>query len=65
VFTLIGFVGLYIVLGLLFLVLVGREIYRGPGDPLPAEQGKELAGANPSASPAEETVPGRDFVEVS
>jgi cytochrome d ubiquinol oxidase subunit I len=30
VFTLIGFTGLYFVLGLLFLYLVGREIYRGP-----------------------------------
>src|SRR6516162_6162719 len=32
VFTLIGFVGLYFVLGLLFLVLIGREISHGPGD---------------------------------
>jgi len=31
VFTLIGFTGLYFVLGLLFLYLVGREIYHGPG----------------------------------
>jgi cytochrome bd ubiquinol oxidase subunit I len=30
VFTLIGFVGLYFVLGLLFLFLVGREINHGP-----------------------------------
>jgi cytochrome bd ubiquinol oxidase subunit I len=30
VFTLIGFVGLYFVLGLLFLYLVSREIYHGP-----------------------------------
>src|SRR6202034_179564 len=30
VFTLIGFVGLYFVLGVLFLGLVGREIGRGP-----------------------------------
>src|SRR3954447_22435526 len=30
-FTLIGFVGLYFVLGLLFLALVGREISHGPG----------------------------------
>jgi cytochrome d ubiquinol oxidase subunit I len=30
VFTLIGFVGLYMVLGLLFLFLVGREIHHGP-----------------------------------
>ena len=41
VFTLIGFVGLYQVLGLLFLFLVGREIGRGPGDALPAGQGEE------------------------
>jgi len=30
VFTLIGFVGLYFVLGLLFLFLIGREISHGP-----------------------------------
>src|SRR5262249_51381378 len=30
IFTLIGFIGLYIVLGLLFLYLTGREIGRGP-----------------------------------
>jgi cytochrome d ubiquinol oxidase subunit I len=30
IFTLIGFTGLYFVLGLLFLFLVGREIYHGP-----------------------------------
>jgi cytochrome d ubiquinol oxidase subunit I len=30
IFTLIGFVGLYFVLGLLFLFLVGREVDRGP-----------------------------------
>jgi cytochrome d ubiquinol oxidase subunit I len=29
-FTLIGFVGLYLVLGLAFLYLVGRELERGP-----------------------------------
>jgi cytochrome d ubiquinol oxidase subunit I len=40
VFTLIGFFGLYQVLGLLFLFLVGREIGRGPGDTLPAGQGE-------------------------
>jgi len=32
VFTLIGFVGLYLVLGLLFLGLVGREISHGPAE---------------------------------
>lgn len=30
VFTLLGFVGLYIVLGLLFILLVGKIIYHGP-----------------------------------
>jgi cytochrome d ubiquinol oxidase subunit I len=30
-FTLIGFTGLYFVLGVLFLFLVGREIAHGPG----------------------------------
>jgi cytochrome d ubiquinol oxidase subunit I len=30
IFTLIGFVGLYFVLGLLFLYLTGREIGHGP-----------------------------------
>jgi cytochrome bd ubiquinol oxidase subunit I len=32
VFTLIGFAGLYFVLGLLFLFLIGREIAHGPAD---------------------------------
>ncbi len=41
VFTLIGFVALYFVLGVLFLGLVGREISRGPGDLLPTEPGEE------------------------
>jgi cytochrome d ubiquinol oxidase subunit I len=40
VFTLIGFVGLYFVLGLLFLVLVGREIRLGPDNAAPAVQGE-------------------------
>lgn len=31
-FTLLGFVGLYFVLGLLFLFLVAREIFHGPQD---------------------------------
>lgn len=34
-FTLIGFTGLYFVLGLLFLFLVGREIAHGPGAAAP------------------------------
>lgn len=29
-FTLLGFIGLYILLGILFLVLVGKTIYKGP-----------------------------------
>jgi cytochrome d ubiquinol oxidase subunit I len=33
IFTLIGFTGLYFVLGLLFLFLVGREIHHGPERP--------------------------------
>jgi len=42
-FTLIGFTGLYLVLGLLFLALVGREINHGPSEEsisaeLPEEQ---------------------------
>ncbi len=43
VFTLIGFVGLYLALGVLFLFLVGREISRGPNDAFPAKQGREEA----------------------
>ena len=35
VFTMIGFVGLYFVLGCLFLALVGREIHHGPSAPPP------------------------------
>jgi cytochrome d ubiquinol oxidase subunit I len=41
VFTLIGFVGLYFVLGVLFLALVGREISHGPGDAVVAGSGEE------------------------
>jgi cytochrome bd ubiquinol oxidase subunit I len=41
VFTLIGFVGLYLALGVLFLFLVGREISRGPDDARSAEHGEE------------------------
>jgi cytochrome d ubiquinol oxidase subunit I len=57
VFTLIGFVGLYLVLGLLFLLLVGREISHGPGDVRPAEQGEEADIADLSALPAGKTKP--------
>src|SRR5271168_3199510 len=41
VFTLIGFVGLYFVLGLLFLLMVGREINHGPDDAVTAGHGGE------------------------
>jgi cytochrome d ubiquinol oxidase subunit I len=41
VFTLIGFVNLYFVLGVLFLVLVGREIGRGPAGAVAAVRGEE------------------------
>src|SRR5256885_6749784 len=40
-FTLIGFMGLYTVLAILFLVLVNREIAHGPG---PAAEGAITAG---------------------
>jgi cytochrome d ubiquinol oxidase subunit I len=43
VFTLIGFVCLYAVLGVLFLILVGREIARGPGNARSIERGEEAA----------------------
>jgi cytochrome d ubiquinol oxidase subunit I len=35
-FTLIGFLGMYTVLGILFLYLMYREIEHGPGEPQPA-----------------------------
>ncbi|HWY05760.1 MAG TPA: cytochrome ubiquinol oxidase subunit I [Candidatus Acidoferrales bacterium] len=41
IFTLIGFAGLYFVLGLLFLFLVGREIAHGPDEKVVAGRGKE------------------------
>ena len=41
IFTLIGFAGLYFVLGLLFLFLVGREIAHGPDEEAVASRGKE------------------------
>jgi len=43
IFTLIGFVGLYFVLGLLFLFLIGREISHGPDKDV--ANGEEPAGA--------------------
>jgi len=41
IFTLIGFLGLYFVLGLLFLFLVGREIGHGPDEEGVASRGEE------------------------
>jgi cytochrome d ubiquinol oxidase subunit I len=41
IFTLIGFTGLYFVLGLLFLFLVGREIGHGPDEEVVACRGEE------------------------
>jgi cytochrome d ubiquinol oxidase subunit I len=41
IFTLIGFTGLYFVLGLLFLFLVGREIGHGPDEEVVASRGEE------------------------
>jgi cytochrome d ubiquinol oxidase subunit I len=29
-FTLIGFIGLYLMLGILFLILIGKNVYKGP-----------------------------------
>jgi cytochrome d ubiquinol oxidase subunit I len=50
IFTLLGFIGLYFVLGLLFLLLVGREIGQGPnedvasrGEEAVASRGEEMA----------------------
>jgi cytochrome d ubiquinol oxidase subunit I len=43
IFTMIGFTGLYFVLGLLFLYLVGREIQRGPDEENSGELKKEVS----------------------
>jgi len=43
IFTLIGFIGLYFVLGLLFLYLTGREIAHGPDDEISAAGTQELS----------------------
>lgn len=42
IFTLLGFLGVYLLLGLLFVLLIVYEGLRGPA-PLPAEQGDEQA----------------------
>nr|UXE44708.1 cytochrome bd-I ubiquinol oxidase subunit 1 [uncultured bacterium] len=39
-FTLIGFTGLYFVLGVLFVYLIGREVAHGPGSPPPESYGE-------------------------
>ena len=52
-FTTLGFMGLYLVLGLLFLYLVMREVTRGP-QRLGGEHGEERAGA-----PGRSDAPGR------
>jgi cytochrome d ubiquinol oxidase subunit I len=36
VFTLIGFCGIYLILGLLFFALIGKELTHGPGEPAAA-----------------------------
>ncbi|MGH9880898.1 MAG: cytochrome ubiquinol oxidase subunit I, partial [Pyrinomonadaceae bacterium] len=41
IFTLIGFTGLYFVLGLLFLYLVGREVAHGPDDVVAKHEARE------------------------
>src|SRR6516164_5246799 len=49
IFTVIGFVGLYFVLGVLFLYLVGRQIARGPAEEtvaLDLAKDQELVGAS-------------------
>jgi cytochrome bd ubiquinol oxidase subunit I len=50
-FTLIGFTGLYLVLGVLFLFLVGREIAHGPG---PLEAHSPVAPGSAAPAPAGE-----------
>jgi cytochrome d ubiquinol oxidase subunit I len=45
IFTLIGFAGLYFVLGVLFLFLVGREIHHGPEAPTPPPPALDGKGA--------------------
>jgi len=47
-FTLIGFTGLYFLLGVLFLYLVGREVAHGPGAPPPSFYGEPAAEAEGS-----------------
>ncbi len=56
VFSLIGFSGLYFILGVLYLILVGREILRGPGPrPHPFDPGHGQAPA-PASEPVQASV---------
>jgi cytochrome d ubiquinol oxidase subunit I len=48
IFTLLGFAGMYMLIGLLFLFLAGRELFRGPDDELSTGV---PAPAEPQASP--------------
>ena len=43
IFTMIGFMGLYFVVGVLFLFLVGREVNHGPDDGAPTGLGEDHA----------------------
>ncbi len=43
IFTLLGFTGLYFVLGLLFLFLTGREIGHGPDEEVISSSGEEMS----------------------
>lgn len=47
-FTLIGYTGLYFVLGVLFLYLVGRELHHGPGAPPPETYGDPASSTQPA-----------------
>lgn len=47
-FTLIGFTGLYFILGILFVFLVGREVAHGPGAPAPEIYGDPALPHGPS-----------------
>ncbi|MFH1764546.1 MAG: cytochrome ubiquinol oxidase subunit I [Gemmatimonadota bacterium] len=46
-FSLLGFMGLYLLLGILFILLVVRELGHGPGGHLPAEAGGHPGGGKP------------------
>jgi len=51
-FTLIGFAGLYLIIGVTFLFLVGREVSHGPPPAPPAPAPAAPAPAPPAGSPA-------------